>query len=188
MSASVHWHASIPEQRIAWAVAICCMVIVALVAIKPEWFTGGASGKHSDLRQANAPHSIYATTHRRQASLKVQKKARATIRKKTHTVAPPARNTAKSKSKPRQAVVLAPTAAPAASGYYAQLGAFHERSRAQGMADQLKHHGWHAVIATTQGGLNAVWVGPKSTRSGAETLLKSIQRKIKNKGFIVHHP
>jgi len=35
--------------------------------------------------------------------------------------------------------------------------------------------------------LHAVLVGPKQTRNEAETLLKSIQGRIKKKGFIVHH-
>jgi len=191
MSASVHWRASILEQRMAWAVAICCMVTVAVAAIKPEWFTFTAPNRHAELRQAAAPQASHVTAHHQRSLRREQRtaeKAVASARKKMHSVTPPVRNTARSKPVSTSKQTATPAATSVVSGYYAQLGAFQERARARGMADQLKHRGWHAVIATTQGGLHAVWVGPKTTRGQAETLLKSIQRKTRHKGFIVHRP
>jgi len=150
------------------------MLLVLLVSLRPEWFTATPSAHNTPTtRQVKSSRPKRPPAHHRRAHLKTAEKPHATLPSTRHA--------------PKKATVPAVAIAPVAHGYYAQLGAFHERSRAQGMADQLKHHGWHAVIATTRGGLNAVWVGPKSTRSSAETLLKSIQRKIKTRGFIVHH-
>ena len=176
------------EQRIAWAVALCCMVLVALLAIKPAWFTVATSRQPPIAHPAHAPHPKQAVAHHHKIGRKAEKKATAAVRKKIPAVKSPVRITTKKAPAPTSEPTPEPTSEQVVRGYYAQLGAFHEQARAQGMADQLKHHGWHAVIATTQGGLHAVWVGPKAARSDAEALLKSIQRKINTKGFIVHHP
>jgi len=176
MTATVNWQASPLEQRIAWGVATCCMILVLLASARPEWFAATRSIQKQVVRHAQATHPKHQAKPRRHAHVKAPPKSHAAHPVTQRPIHPKA-------SPPAPAVKTAAVA----SGYYVQLGAFHEHPRAQGLADQLKRHGWHAVIAPTQGGLHAVWIGPKQTRDAAETLLKTIQRKSGNKGFIVHH-
>ncbi|MFQ5345583.1 MAG: SPOR domain-containing protein, partial [Mariprofundus sp.] len=72
-----------------------------------------------------------------------------------------------------------------AAGFYVQVGAF-QHPHARGLADRLKKDGWKTVISARKNGLYAVWIGPKKTRASAEKLSKTIQRKLKIKGFIIH--
>jgi len=71
------------------------------------------------------------------------------------------------------------------SGYYVQLGAFKEQTRAKGLADRLSHLGWPSHIIA-RGQLHAVWAGPATTRKKAEQLQKAIAAKLGNEGFIFH--
>jgi len=175
MAKSGNWQASLLEQRIAWAVATVCLILVLLTSTRPAWFDFSTSGHKPVARHA-------ATTPVKHAIRKTNapiKKAPPALR----AVSPPKQHTVHSKTKqaPTKKVITV------ARGFYIQLGAFNERPRAQGLADRLQHQGWHTVIASTQGGLHAVWIGPKPTRRAAETLLKAVQARLKNKGFIVHH-
>jgi len=158
------WQASLIEQRTAWGIAAGCMILVVIASARPDWFD------LSTWSQPSKRAESVATTLQPSPPKAVVSQAR-----------PPAMHPPSVRPHHHQAA-----AASIANGYYVQMGAFQQRSRAQGMVRHLKKRGWKAVLTTTQGGLHAVWIGPKRTRSEAETLLKIIRTKLKNKGFIVH--
>jgi len=180
MSESANWQASLLEQRMAWGIAACCIILVVLASARPEWldFSGPKKKQIATLapsEPAKPAPAKHATVHPRKTQ--VQK-----AQKPTH-VSPPAKApTVHAIDKPKPAAKTEQIA----GGFYVQLGAFKEYPRALGLADQIKRKGWHSIISPTKGGLHAVLVGPKQTRNEAEKLLKSIQGRIKNKGFIVH--
>jgi len=159
----------------AWGIAASCMILVLLASARPEWFEFDLStpqqtslgAKQTLTAPATQQHKTQLKTHLKPHSTAVKKPP--VVHAKTKPSSPPVKNHA-----------------AIANGFYIQLGAFHERPRAQGLADQLKRSGWAAVITSKPGGLHAVWVGPKKTRSEAETLRNALHRKFKNKGFIVH--
>jgi len=162
----------------AWGVAASCMILIMLASTRPAWFEFDFSTVQqppltSPALTAPATHVV---TQQRNTQAKLPAQPHPAAVKKTPTLHAKT-NTAPYPAKKHTAI---------ADGFYIQLGAFHERPRAQGLADQLKRNGWSAVIAGKPGGLHAVWVGPKKTRAGAETLRKAIHHKFKNKGFIVH--
>jgi len=175
MPETEQWQASLPEQRTARGLAACCIILVFLASVRPEWFELPVPAPQQQtikkVQAKKAPHAPPVIQHH---PVKTQLK--------THKIQP--------KPKKPPAMVTPPRSvsdtATIGNGFYVQLGAFHERPRAQGLTDQLKRKGWNAVISVRKNGLYAVWVGPKKTRTSAEKLLKTIQRKLKIKGFIVH--
>jgi len=176
MAVSDNWQASPLEQRIAWAVAASCIILVVIASSRPAWF---------DVSTYSAHHASATAAHPSEPANRAVGAPPTHQQAQTHHHATPSHRLDHARHS-------APThhrnPTKLAHGFYIQLGAFNERLRAQGLADQLKHRGWHhTVIASTKGGLHAVWIGPKSTRSAAVTLLKTVQRTFKNKGFIVHH-
>ena len=175
MSESTNWQASLLEQRMAWGIAACCIILVVLASGRPEWFDFFNPNQKQVATLSPSGPAKHATAHQRKTHIQKAKKP-------TH-VSPPAKApTVHAIDKPKPAAKTEQIA----GGFYVQLGAFKEYPRALGLADQIKRKGWHSIISPTKGGLHAVLVGPKQTRNEAETLLKSIQGRIKNKGFIVH--
>jgi len=160
----------------AWGIAASCIMLVLLASVRPEWFDFSTSSQKPTSKQALSGSAKHTATQPRKTHLKTRQTAPATAAKK-----PPAMH-AKTKSPPPPAKKQNTIS----GGFYVQLGAFQQRPRAQGLADQLKRNGWMAVIVSKPDGLHAVWVGPKKMRSEAEKLRKAIHRKLKNKGFIVH--
>jgi len=180
------WHASLLEQRIAWAVAASCLILVLLASARPAWFD------FSTPAQTQATGHIEPVLHKTiPAKHSVAKRSitKRPVAKKAVAgqAVTPAKKLRAVHANTKPASTPARTQAMLAHGFYIQLGAFNERPRAQGLADRLQHQGWHTVIAPTQGGLHAVWIGPRPTRRGAEILLKTVHARLKNKGFIVHH-
>jgi len=172
------WQASLLEQRIAWGIAACCIILVFLASTRPEWFELPTPPPQPIVKKEpirNTPRPAPVIHHHRV---------------ETPVEAPVKIQPAQPEPKKRPVVTTPKTKAPdtrvIASGFYVQIGAFHERLRAQGLADQLKRKGWKAVISTRKNSLFAVWIGPKQTRASAEKLLVTIQHKLKSKGFIVH--
>jgi len=163
------WQASLIEQRTAWGVAAGCMMLVSLAAVRPDWFD-----LSTWLQPSKRAESVATTLQSSPPQTSAPKAVVAQAR--PHAMHPPS----------VRAHHHHAAAATIANGYYVQMGAFQERSRAQGMVKHLKKRGWKAVLTTTRLGLHAVWIGPKRTRSEAERLLKIIRAKLKNKGFIVH--
>ncbi|MDQ6982562.1 MAG: SPOR domain-containing protein [Mariprofundus sp.] len=175
MPASEQWQASLPEQRAAWGIAACCIILVFLSSVRPEWFRFQAQAPQQQtvkkIQTKKMPHTPPAIEH--------------------HSVDPPVKiHKVQPKPKVSTATVRpkTPTSHPMkmAGGFYVQVGAFQERSRAQKLTEQLKRKGWQAAISIRRSGLYAVWIGPKQTRASANQLLKAIQLKLKSKGFIVH--
>jgi len=178
MSESGNWQASLLEQRMAWGIAAVCIMLVLLASARPEWFEFDlfAPPPKQVTKQAQTTPAKHVVTRQRQTHPATHARQPAKALKKAPAIH------AKAKASP-------PTVAKHAAiadGFYVQLGAFKERPRAQGLADQLKRKGWATVIAIKADGLHAVWVGPEKTRGEAEKLRKAIQRKLRNKGFIVH--
>jgi len=176
MSESANWQASLLEQRMAWGIAACCIILVVLASARPEWFDFSGPKQKQVATLVPSEPTKHASAHQRK--MHIQKA------KKPTRVSPPAKApTVHQTDKPTPAAKTEHIS----GGFYVQLGAFKEHPRARGLADQIKRKGWHSVILPTKGGLHAVLVGPKQTRNEAEKLLKSIQGRIKKKGFIVHH-
>ncbi len=184
MSESGNWQASLLEQRMAWGIAAGCLILVLLASSRPGWFDFSAPRPTASVskqltKQAVAQPLVTPTTHAaRHTQPAVHPEPPATAAKTA-----PATH-AKRNIKPSRRPVKAHVTI--ADGFYIQLGAFHERPRARGLADQLKRKGFPAVIISKSDGLHAVWVGPKHSRGGAEKLLQAIHRKLKHKGFIIH--
>ncbi|RLL50564.1 SPOR domain-containing protein [Mariprofundus sp. EBB-1] len=192
MTHKMNWQASLIEQRIAWSFSFCAIIITLIAIAQPQWF--------ELLSAVNSP--VHQPTP-------VTKPVQPTRTKSMNTITP-AEIPAPKKAPPTPAVIkpitqatpvtpvqtkhiakkpttIAPKKTVLAPGFYVQLGAFDEKARAQGLADQLKRKGWSVKIATKKNGMHAVWIGPKSTKTEAETLLKTIHSKLKQKGFIVQH-
>jgi len=178
MSDSDNWQASLLEQRMAWGIAASCIMLVLLASSRPEWFDFSTPQPKQAAKQTAAAHP--AAQLRKTPVKKIHTKPHAIHPKQTTTAH------AKTKTKSTQTPVPVKKSPPISSGFYVQLGAFQERPRAQGLADQIKRKGWRVVITTKKDGLHAVWVGPRKTRSEAEKLLNAIYLKLKNKGFIIH--
>jgi len=181
-----HWQASLIEQRTAWGIAACGMLIIILAASQPQLFEF-SSGSHKQVSEADPIVKSRAQNQTKappltQAAPKTKAIVKSTTEKtaavksvlKTTPVIKPASKVIKSKSTP---IIT--------KGFYVQLGAFGEKTRAQGFADNLIRKGWSVKIFTKKSGLHAVWVGPKKSHTEAAKLLKNIQLKLKQKGFIV---
>ncbi|MDQ6996963.1 MAG: SPOR domain-containing protein [Mariprofundus sp.] len=177
MSKSGEWTASLLEQRLAWGIAASCIILVLLASARPAWFDFSTAQPKQTARQATKQA---LPTPAKPVAAKPHK-THLNTRTKAHKVH--AKTTSKPSTSPSPPIEKKHTIA---EGFYVQFGAFRQRFRAQGLADQLQRKGWRPVIANTQGGLHAVWVGPKKTRNEAEKLRKAIHLKFKNKGFIVH--
>ncbi|PJA31481.1 MAG: hypothetical protein CO187_09200 [Zetaproteobacteria bacterium CG_4_9_14_3_um_filter_53_7] len=195
MSDPINWHASLTEHRTAWILSCSCLLLIALAVAKPDLFDPSSYSTPPAPQQAQAekeagtpPPPPVEEEVETEAVTKVAdivetaKPAVIDAGAKTETPAPVAKAapTVVTPAKP------GPVSAPAA-GYYVQLGAFSEKSRAQGLVDQLASSGWHAVVYQKSATLFAVWAGPESDRKAVDTLQKAIEGKMKIKGFIVHH-
>ena len=165
---------------------------MAIATIKPDLFEFDSYSKPETAQQTSVIKETTAPPAKVTAS-KPAPKAEVVVE-----AAKPAVIDAKASVKPAKPVQQAKPTKPAvkpasskpaskvSSGYYVQLGAFNEQPRAQGLVDQLKQHGWKAVISKKSSGLFAVWAGP-GDRKAAENLQTAIESKLKIKGFIIHH-
>jgi len=178
MSESGNWQASLFEQRMTWGIVAICIMLVSLASARPEWFEFDFSTPpHKPVaKQAQTTPAKHAATRHRQTHPVTHARRSATTVKKAPAIR------AKTKISPPPVAKHATIA----GGFYVQLGAFRERLRAQGLADQLQRKGWATVIAIKADGLHAVWAGPEKTRGDAEKLRKAIHLQFKHKGFIVH--
>jgi len=169
------WQASLLEQRTAWGIAACCIILIFLASAQPEWF---------EFRKPEPQHH----TVKKSPSKKIPVPSPAIQHHpvETHAQKPVLKPKIKAPPVTTPPKTHVSKASAIAGGFYVQVGAFHERPRARGLTDQLKRKGWSAVISARKSGLYAVWIGPKKTRASAGKLLKTIQRKLKIKGFIVH--
>jgi len=192
MTHKMNWQASLIEQRLAWSLSFCAIVITLFAIAQPQWFEL-LSAVNSPVHQ-QAPVTNPVQPARTKTMNTITPAAESPAPKKapppaaikpitqaTPVTPPPTKHIAKKTS------TIAPKKTVLAPGFYVQLGAFDEKARAQGLADQLKRKGWSVKIATKKNGMHAVWIGPKSTKSEAEILLKTIHSKLKQKGFIVQH-
>jgi len=171
-----NWRASLTEQRTAWIIAVCGIIIIALSASQPQWFEFPVPSQHSNSATATVQVIPQTKTNTAKATAKIT------------TTAKKASVTNRPSSKPAQTSRPASTQKTSLThGFYVQLGAFQERPRARNFVQQLNKNGWSARIINKKNGLHAVWVGPKTSRSQAEQLAKSIHSKLKYKGFIIQH-
>ena len=171
MTEPTNWRASLIEQRTAWGIAICGMLMIMLAATQAQWFEL-ATPQQSVSQSISALHTAHPPITTRPA-LKAAIKPQAS--------AQTSRTTNKTPLKKQ------PSPPSITHGFYVQLGAFEQRPRAQKLASQLKKQAWKVRITRRKNGLHAVWLGPKPTRAQAEKLMRKIQNKLKYKGFIVHH-
>ncbi|MFQ5519455.1 MAG: SPOR domain-containing protein [Mariprofundus sp.] len=193
MTTSGEWQASLLELRTAWVIAACCIALIFTASVRPDWFEFPTP--NPDLQQQFESVESAKKTEPVRAAIQPQKIEPAVQHAQPQAEKPAAVAPAQSKPvvspKPPAAIVKAKqpaaTSSAIANGYYVQIGAFKERSRAQGLTDQLKRQSWNTVIVEKKPGLHAVWIGPKQHRGEAEALLKSIDLKLKRNGFIIHH-
>ncbi len=194
------WQASLLEQRLAWGVAAGCIVLAVLAAHRPEWFDFSAPAPEPAAEQTRiapslplAGRDVSAVSHSAAVAKKpapaeptvVPTRSDSTRPGSTRTESTQSASSRSAHARVEQSRPPAPAAA-IAPGYYVQLGAFQQRARARGLADQLRRHGWHAVVVVARaGGLHAVWAGPNRTRAAAESQQAAIQRKLRKRGFIV---
>ncbi|MFC1545958.1 SPOR domain-containing protein [Pseudomonadota bacterium] len=73
-----------------------------------------------------------------------------------------------------------------ASGYYIQLGAFKDSTRAQKLSKKLAST-WKTHITSRPNGMLAVWNGPYATFKEASLYREKITSTTKLKGFVVKH-
>jgi len=181
------WQASIIEQRTAWAVAACSLILILTAASQPQWFELATPAQHNTPQQ---------TKHVATKAVAQPKAVQTTAKKPAHSsaVAPIKQQASKPKarSKPVASTKKNHIPPPAktnltAPGFYVQIGAFKAQDRAQRLKNKLTKQGWHAHIMHRKSALHAIWIGPKSTHHKAEQLLKTIQRKLHYKGFIVQN-
>lgn len=159
------WKASLTEYRAAWIVACLCLLVIAIAGVRPDFFEGSIK-KVDEV-------AVHDTAPIKKSTLPTPKRAETPV-----TTAKPVPE--------KRAVVKKVKEKPAAPapGYYIQLGAFNEASRAQGLLDRLKKH-HSATITRKSDGLLAVWVGPKKSRAEAEKLQKAIKSELKTESFII---
>ncbi len=198
------WQASLFEQRTAWAIALCAIVIIVIAASQPQWFQFTAEPETSQqVHQQPVSKTITRKSVSAPVAQAAQTKHATASPTKTPAKTKPVRTTSsKNKSNhqpnhlpnPKPATLSHakhPTAALNASGigkgFYVQIGAFKDKNRAQRLNNKLKKKGWSVHIISRKSSLHAIWIGPKSTRKKAEELLKTIQRKLNYKGFIVQN-
>ncbi|GAV19508.1 rare lipoprotein A [Mariprofundus micogutta] len=181
------------EHRTAWIVASLSLLIMLIAAVKPDLFEAGPDRPavaeqqlqkvYPDEQKAIEENSVADSVAKKDVIAEPFKPAVIDAKPATKKAVPVEKKVTKAVKQP--AVVK--TVKKAASGYYIQLGAFNEKPRAQGLVDQLRQSGWHGLINEKSTGLFAVWAGPESNRKAAETLQQAIERKLKLKGFIIHH-
>ncbi len=161
MTDKTNWKASLIEHRTAWITACFCLLIVLIAGTKPELF------------KITSKQAVEPTTHGTPATEQVTASTPEKVEKPAVAAKKPVVKRVKAK----------PTSP--APGYYVQLGAFGEASRAQGLLEMLKKQNWKATTTRKADGLLAVWAGPKKSRTDAEKLQKAIEKKLKIKSFIV---
>jgi len=179
------WQASLIEQRIAWGIASCAILITILAASQPELFDF-SSGAHKKFDEAAPIVKSKAQTQTKALPFTEPVSKEKTIVKAATKTAPvkPLLKTAPV-TKAASKVIKSKSTPIITKGFYVQLGAFGEKTRAQGFADNLILKGWSVKVFTKKSGLHAVWIGPKKSHTEAEKLLRNIQLKLKQKGFIV---
>jgi len=170
------WQASAAEQRIAWGVAIAAMVLILIASFQPEWFVAELFSQQEQRSKQTAVAEPAPPPERLEPATPHRTAAKRPLKSTRHTV----------KSPPRAAVPVSPAPSTIATGYYVQVGAFHDRDRAQGLADQLRRHGRQVVITEKSPGLHAVWAGPAESHAAAAALQKSLAATQHAKGFIIH--
>jgi len=181
------WQASLFEQRTAWGVALCAILLIIVATSQPQWFAFTSSTQsplkpHKQQLQQHPTHqtpasntrTVSQTTQPPKASTAQTQQTKPSI-KKQHK--PAALSKPKHASKPQSLT---------ANGFYVQIGAFKDSLRAKNMRHTLNKKGWNVHIIKRKSSLHAIWIGPVSSHSKAEKLLQNIQRKLKYKGFIVH--
>lgn len=85
----------------------------------------------------------------------------------------------------------APAPAQARSGFAVQVGAFRDAGDAAALRDRLRGAGLAAFIdevATDEGRLHRVRIGPETARERAESLLATVKQRFQLEGMVVTHP
>ncbi|NWF38023.1 hypothetical protein F3F96_02565 [Mariprofundus sp. NF] len=187
MSGETNWQASVIEHRTAWIVAACCLLLIFIASLKPDLFTTSpeqvAEAEVKEERAKPLAKHLPATIAEEPERIEPEPVAEPI---KPKTVIAPAKPVVKKEVAKQPVIKAAPSADEPGSGFYVQLGAFKEKPRAQGLIDQLRHHGWSGVLSKKTNGLYAVWAGPEQQRAEADKLQIAIEKKMKTRGFIVH--
>lgn len=184
MSETDCWQASVVEQRVAWAVAIVTMILMVAASFRPGWFSAGMLIQ-SDRKGSEQPVVSEPSVVSEQAATKEPIQSPAKVEKPAPVIASRSDSPLRAVEK-KQAVPVTRLSSGVAKGFYVQVGAFHDRDRAQGLADQLQRYGRKHVIVEKSPGLYAVWAGPEGSHAAAEALQKALAVTQHAKGFIIH--
>jgi len=180
-----NWQASRLEQRSAWGISLCAILLIFVASAQPQWFDFSSPAK--PIQPAHNTRSHPITPHKTsiQPPTKLTHSVSKTQHATTKTPSPSPTHKNIKKLTPQHPIKSKPIAI--VSGFYVQLGAFDQRPRAQRLVDRLKKKGWSVKLAHKKDGLYGVWIGPKSNRKKVENLQHTIQRTLNYKGFIIHH-
>ncbi|MFQ5582745.1 MAG: SPOR domain-containing protein [Mariprofundaceae bacterium] len=179
------WVAGLQERRMAWSVSAVCIGLIVIALIWPGLFSSDMSApdKTEDQQAASASSETY---HLPQKAVPAKKPDPGMTPEPTHPVQRSENSVAKTQAATTTSRKSFPPAIkPWAGGYYVQLGAFRDRSRAKSLADRVHKAGWSAHIEPRSNNMHAVWTGPMTSRDQAKQTLQKIDKSMHIKGFIV---
>jgi len=169
------WTTTPAETRIAWITASLCVVVIIVAFLWPQIKPDSAS--ESKSIQTKTAKTIPAPSLAKSPPV-ISKPATKPVEKPK--TAPQA------KKRVKVTVTKAIPAKSLASGYYIQLGAFKDSTRAQKLSKKLAST-WKTHITSRPNGMLAVWNGPYATFKEASLYREKITSTTKLKGFVVKH-
>jgi len=169
-----NWIAGVREYRLALIVAIAGSLALILLLAAPSWFLPTSSSTDNRARIRSPGYGLPPELAQPPAvKLKITPQAKKAPSKASRPQPSPfVSHLTKSKHS------LKP-------GYYVQVSAFRDVSRAIKQVRRLRKIGWHAQTVIKKNSLHAVLVGPWPTRAYARNGQQQLTRKNKLKGFIV---
>ncbi len=199
MEPAKDWRASLAEHRSAWIIATACVVLVIVAALRPELFHPSPSTEEQSSVAEQKPQTYAPVAANRSGPNPPADVPASVPDRATDQPAPEASKPAPGQaSRPLPRHVEAPArkatphksdaspSQPLVSGsYYVQVGAFRDQDHAKRLARRISRQGWHAHVVRKSENLHAVWVGPRASRSLAQTLQESLKQRLNLNGFIV---
>lgn len=167
-----NWIAGVREYRLALIVAIAGSLALILLLAAPSWFLPTSSSTDNRTRIRSPGYGLPSELAQPPA-VKLK-------------ITPQAKKAPSKASRPPPSVsYLTKSKHSLKSGYYVQVSAFRDVSRAIKQVRRLRQIGWHAQTVIKKNSLHAVLVGPWPTRAHARNGQQKLARKNKLKGFIV---
>ena len=169
------WTTTPAETRTAWITASLCVVVIIVAFLWPQ--IKPDSGSESKRVQAKTTKTV-TTAPVAKAPPLISKPATKPVEKPKAAL--------QAKKRVKSTVTKAIPAKSLASGYYVQLGAFRDSTRARKLSKKLAPT-WKTHITSRPNGMLAVWNGPYATFKEASLYREKIISTTKLKGFVVKH-